>query len=298
MLPVFYAHSNFGGADPDPHQNRFIHNLDNFQLLVNNLRQQHPEITIGIAPHSLRAVTPEQLTELLRNNPNDPVHIHIAEQMAEVKACEQHLGATPVQWLLDNYQIDDRWCLVHATHMNKNEVQQMASSGAVAGLCPITEANLGDGIFDAVNYATANGGFGIGSDSCVRIDLADELRTLEYSQRLRDQKRVRLAPTKTNVGGHLYRQAANGGAQALGQNGGSIAIGKPASFVSLDITTPSLAARSKDAVIDGWVFASRKNPVTDVWVAGNHVIKDKKHQNQQEITANYIKCLRLLLDSN
>ncbi|MCF6292603.1 MAG: formimidoylglutamate deiminase [Robiginitomaculum sp.] len=298
MLPVFYAHSDFGGADPDPHQNRFTHNLDDFQLLINKLRQQHPEIITGIAPHSLRAVTLEQLTELLRNNPNYPVHIHIAEQMTEVRSCEQHLGARPVQWLLDNYQIDDRWCLVHATHMDKNEVKQMANSGAVAGLCPITEANLGDGIFDAVEYAKANGGFGIGSDSCVRIDLADELRTLEYSQRLRDQKRVRLAPTKTSVGGHLYRQAAKGGAQALGQNNGNIAIGETASFISLDTTMPSLAERSKDAIIDGWIFASQNSPVTDVWVAGNHLIKDKAHQNQQEITANYIKCLRRLLDSN
>jgi len=298
MLPVFYAHSDFGGADPDSRQNRFTHNFDDFQLLINNLRQQHPEIITGIAPHSLRAVTPEQLTELLRNNPNGPVHIHIAEQMAEVKVCEQHLGARPVQWLLDNYQIADRWCLGHATHMDKNEVKQMATSGAVAGLCPITESNLGDGIFDAVNYAKASGSFGIGSDSCVRIDLADELRTLEYSQRLRDQKRVRLAPTKTNVGGHLYRQAANGGAQALGQNGGSIAIGKTANFISLDITTPSLAERSKDAVIDGWVFASRENPVTDVWVAGKQVIKAKKHQDQQAITDNYIKCLRGLLSAD
>ena len=295
MLPVFYAHSDFGGAVPDPRQNRFVHDLDNFQLLIDSLRQKNSEIIIGIAPHSLRATTPEQLTELLSNNPNYPVHIHIAEQMAEVRACEQHLGTRPVQWLLDNYQIDDRWCLVHATHMNKNEITQMANSRAVAGLCPITEANLGDGIFAGVDYAKANGKFGIGSDSCVRIDLADELRTLEYSQRLRDQKRVRLAPTKTSVGGHLYRQAAKDGAQALGQNNGNIAIGKTASFVALDATMPSLAGRSKDAIIDGWVFASQKSPVTDVWVLGKQVLKNQNHQKQQEITNDYIKCLRRLL---
>lgn len=295
LLPVFYAHSDFGGKAPEPAQNRFVHNLDSFGQLIEQLKTQNPHIIVGIAPHSLRAVTAAQLTELLNQHPTGPVHIHIAEQIAEVRACQRHTGARPVQYLFDKIEVDDRWCLVHATHMDSDEINQLAKSKAIAGLCPITEANLGDGIFQAVAYGQAGGRFGIGSDSCILIDLPDELRTLEYSQRLRDQRRVRLAPTGKSVGGHLYRQAARGGAQALQQNGGAIKAGAPASFIALDPDLPAFIGRNKDAILDGWIFASAQSTVQQVWVNGKQVVKGSYHIDSQAITKCYADTLISLL---
>jgi formiminoglutamate deiminase len=291
LLPVFYAHSGFGGAAPGAAQARFLHDVDGYQALVDGLRNSHPDRVIGIAPHSLRAATPDELQALLSANPASPVHIHVAEQMAEVEACQAELGARPVRYLLDEIGMDDRWCLVHATHMDSAETRELAASGAVAGLCPITEANLGDGLFDGVAFQQAGGTFGIGSDSCVRIDLAEELRLLEYGQRLQDQGRARMAPIGTSVGGHLYRQAAAGGAQALHQPTGSIAKGQKASFVSLDISHPSLVGRTGDALLDGWIFAAGRSPVQHVWVSGQQRVRQQKHQKQDMITNAYKKAL-------
>ncbi len=296
LLPVFYAHSDFGGAAPGDAQRRFVHEVDDFCALTQNLRR-HTHITHGIAPHSLRAVTPGELSALLNAHPTGPVHIHIAEQMAEVEACTAQFGAPPVRYLLDQFDVDPRWCLVHATHMNAGETIDLAKSGAVAGLCPITEANLGDGIFDGVAYQNGGGKFGIGSDSCVRIDLAEELRLLEYTQRLRDQSRARLAPTGHSIGGHLYRQCAQSGAQALGQVGGQIAPGKMASFIVLDGEQDAIIAREQDAQIDGWIFAQVQNPVQHVWVSGRQVINNRIHAKQDEITRNYKKTLTSLLSA-
>ncbi|MBL4594993.1 MAG: formimidoylglutamate deiminase [Robiginitomaculum sp.] len=295
LLPVFYAHSDFNGQAPKASQRRFVHDVDGFARLVDDCRAQNPKMTIGIAPHSLRAVTPDELHELLAANPTGPVHIHVAEQMAEVEAAKIHLSARPVRWLLEHAGVDERWCLVHATHMDEAEVLDLARSGAVAGLCPMTEANLGDGLFAGSTYLAANGAFGIGSDSCVRIDLAEELRWLEYGQRLRDQKRVRLAPANTSVGGHLYRQAAGNGAQALGQTGGIIAMGAPASFVALDADHPALVGRKYDACLDGWIFGGGASPVQDVWVLGRHLVQGKKHAHSDEITKAYTDVLTSLL---
>ncbi|MBU0866434.1 MAG: formimidoylglutamate deiminase, partial [Alphaproteobacteria bacterium] len=185
LLPVFYAHGNFGGAAPSPGQRRFLSDIDGFAHVLDASRSKLTgDANIGIAPHSLRAVGPDQLAALLAMSPTGPVHIHAAEQEKEVADCVAWSGARPVDWLLDNAAVDARWCLIHSTHLDADEVSRLAASGAVAGLCPITEANLGDGIFPAIDYLAAGGAFGIGTDSNILIDAAGELRALEYSQRL------------------------------------------------------------------------------------------------------------------
>src|ERR1700722_7266428 len=183
LLPVFYAHATFGGAPPRPEQRRFICNVDSFARLVEDCRaliKSDNGETIGIAPHSLRAATPSELSELMSVAGDGPIHIHAAEQIKEVEDCLASLGARPVRWLLDHAGVDAKWCLVHATHMDEEETRDLARSGAVAGLCPITEANLGDGVFNATDYVRAGGRYGVGTDSNVLIGVAAELRQLEY----------------------------------------------------------------------------------------------------------------------
>ena len=195
LLPVFYAHSGFGGQPPGPRQGRFVHSVDDFARLVEGCRAAItalPDGVVGIAPHSLRAVTPDELAAILPLAQGGPVHIHIAEQTREVDDCLAWSGQRPVAWLLDHAPVDRRWCLVHATHMEDAEMRALAASGAIAGLCPITEANLGDGVFPAMDFLAAGGGLGVGSDSNVLIDLAEELRLLEYGQRLTRRSRARL----------------------------------------------------------------------------------------------------------
>src|SRR5580658_3609537 len=187
LLPVFYAHSNFGGAPPVPGQRRFLNDVDQFARLLEASRKaigQLDDANLGVAPHSLRAVTPNELSRVVSLLPRGPIHIHAAEQTKEVDDCVAWSGARPVEWLLDNAAIDERWCLVHATHLTSSEMERLAQSGAVAGLCPITEANLGDGVFPADAYLARKGVFGIGTDSNIQIDPAAELRALEYAQRL------------------------------------------------------------------------------------------------------------------
>ncbi|HWT43727.1 MAG TPA: formimidoylglutamate deiminase, partial [Sphingopyxis sp.] len=194
LLPVFYAHGNFDAAPPSSGQRRFLNDVDGFARLLGASRSKlSGDANMGVAPHSLRAVTPEELTALLTMSPTGPVHIHAAEQVKEVADCVAWSGARPVEWLLDNAGVDERWCLIHSTHLDEREVERLAASGAVAGLCPITEGNLGDGIFPAVDYLAGGGRFGIGTDSNILVDAAQELRALEYSQRLAQRARALLA---------------------------------------------------------------------------------------------------------
>ncbi len=295
LLPVFYAHSGFGGKAPSPQQYRFIHDVDGFLRLLQQITSHHKDIVLGMAPHSLRAVTPDQLYELLTARQSGPIHIHAAEQQQEVKDCMAALGVPPVRWLLDNVDISPKWCLVHATHMQDDEIRDMARSGAIAGLCPVTEANLGDGIFDGASFLSHNGQIGIGSDSCVRIELTEELRLLEYGQRLRDQARAVLAPVGKSVGGNLFRQAAIGGAVALQQNSGTIAPGKRASFVSLDMTQTNLSGRKMDAILDGWIFSCQRPAIEHVWVSGTQMVKNGYHKNHEAITRAYKDLLKKIL---
>jgi len=295
LLPVFYAQGDFDGVSPTPGQRRFLSNPDNFARLVEASRAKLPaDAVLGIAPHSLRAVTPEQLAAILPLAGNGPIHIHAAEQMREVQACLVWSGARPVEWLLDNAPVDARWCLVHSTHVDPNEIARLAASGAVAGLCPITEANLGDGIFPAVEFRAAGGRFGVGTDSNVLIDAAGELRGLEYSQRLSRRKRALLIDAaEPSVGAYLFTAAQQGGAQALGVTSG-LAQGNPADIVSLDLNHPALFGAGAD-LLDRWIFAARPGAIDAVWRGGRQCVAHGRHVDADAIAARYRSTLTHLL---
>ena len=282
LLPVFYAQGGFGGAAANEGQRRFLHDVPSFARLLEHSQRlvaRLPDAVLGMAPHSLRAVTPQQLQELLPLFPRGPVHMHAAEQTGEVEQCLAWSGARPVQWLLDHAPVNERWCLVHATHLDANEVTRLAGSGAVAGLCPITEANLGDGIFPAPGFLAAEGRFGIGTDSNVSISVSDELRQLEYSQRLRDRARNVVAGAAPSTGRTLFGAALRGGSQALGMSAEQtgIAQGAPADFFSLDADAEVFAERSGDALLDSFVFAGARAPIVGVWRAGRKVVSAGRH---------------------
>jgi len=297
LLPVFYAHSDFGGAPPLPQQCRFVHDVDGFQRLIERCRaliRHTPDAVLGLAPHSLRAVTPDEL-HALADMADGPIHIHIAEQTREVEACQAWSGQRPVTWLMEHAPVDARWCLVHATHLDVDEVCAIAASRAVVGLCPITEANLGDGVFPLRDYVNAGGRFGVGSDSNVLIDAAEELRLLEYAQRLVHRARNVLAPDTVSTGRWLYHQAQAGAAQALGVASG-LATGAPADLVELDQSHPSLHARSGDALIDSWVFASgRRSAVRSVWRGGRALVREGRHCDHERIVTRYRTVLTRIL---
>jgi len=294
LLPVFYAHGDFGGAPPSPGQRRFLSDVDGFARLVEASRAKlSGDMKLGVAPHSLRAVTPEELAAILPLA-DGPIHIHAAEQVREVEACVAHSGARPVEWLLDNANIGPRWCLIHSTHLDGRECARLAASGAVAGLCPVTEANLGDGVFPAIDYLAAGGRFGIGTDSNILIDAPGELRALEYSQRLTHRKRALLADAAhPSVGEKLFGAALAGGAQALGVTGG-LTAGAPADIVSLDLGHPALFGAGGD-VLDRWIFAARCGAIDGVWRAGRQVVAAGRHIAIDEISARYRRTLATLL---
>ncbi|KLD70204.1 formimidoylglutamate deiminase [Xanthomonas pisi] len=297
LLPVFYAHSDFGGAAPSAAQRRLIHDIDGFARLLEHCRlslKALPDAVLGLAPHSLRAVTPQQLQALVPLT-DGPIHIHIAEQRREVDACLAWSGQRPVQWLLANAPVAARWCLVHATHVDASELRAIAERGAVVGLCPITEANLGDGLFPMQAFAAAGGRFGVGSDSNVLIDAAEELRLLEYGQRLHRQARNVLAPADVSSGRWLYDQAGDGAAQALGVARHAIQSGAAADLVELDTAHPSLLARSDDALLDSWLFAARATAVRHVWRGGRQVVRDGRHVDRARIATRFAGVLRTVL---
>ncbi|MBB3798578.1 formiminoglutamate deiminase [Xanthomonas arboricola] len=297
LLPVFYAHADFGGVAPSAAQRRLIHDLDGFARLLDDCKgslKPLPDAVLGLAPHSLRAVTPEQLAALVPLT-DGPIHIHIAEQQREVHACLAWSGQRPLQWLLANAPVDARWCLVHATHVDASELQGIVGSGAVVGLCPITEANLGDGLFPMQAFAAAGGRFGVGSDSNVLIDAAEELRLLEYGQRLKLQARNVLAQAGASSGRWLFEQAGEGAAQALGIARSGIRVGASADLLELDPTHPALLARNDDALLDSWLFAARGGAVRTVWRAGQPVVRDGRHVDRARIAARFAGVLRSLL---
>ncbi len=296
LLPVFYAHSDFGGAAPLPAQGRFLHDVDGFAALLDGCRQAlrgTPDAVLGLAPHSLRACTPQQL-QALPALVDGPIHIHIAEQVREVEACLAWSGQRPVAWLLDNAAVDARWCVVHATHLQEEEVRGIAGSGAVAGLCPVTEANLGDGLFPMREFVRHGGRFGVGSDSNVLIDAAEELRLLEYGQRLALRGRNVVSPGELSSGRWLYQQAQDGAAQALGV-AARLAAGAPADLVELDTRHPSLHGRAGDALLDSWVFAARGGAVRSVWRNGRQWVRDGRHVRRDEVAARYRAALQRIL---
>ncbi|MDJ0956928.1 MAG: formimidoylglutamate deiminase, partial [Arenicellales bacterium] len=301
-LPVLYRFGDFGSKAPRPEQSRFINDNDAYLQIVSQIVEQtadDPNTSFGIAPHSLRAVNPDLLDEVIDHSPNDnhPIHIHIAEQSKEVNACIEWSGTRPVEWLLTHYNIDHRWCLVHATHMTEAETKQLAQTGAVVGLCPSTEANLGDGLFNATTYIQSNGGFGIGSDSQISVNPVEELRWLEYVQRLHHQTRnVVVRDEYTSTGRFLFERSVSGGAKASGRKIGKLETGYRADFIVLDMEHPLLCDRVGDAVLDSWIFSGNANVVRHVFVGGHQVIKDGVHDVENEISSAFKNTLRQLSD--
>lgn len=294
LLPVFYAHSGFGGAQPIEGQRRFINSVDSFSRLMERCGTLVAGIEtarIGIAPHSLRAATPDELKAILPLAKDGPIHIHIAEQVKEVEDCVSWSGARPVEWLLANAPVDDRWCLIHATHMTDDETRSMARSGAIAGLCPITEANLGDGTFPATRFLHEGGRFGIGSDSNVMISLPGELAQLEYSQRLARRARNVIANPDGSTGRALFDHAVAGGNAALASQVG-LSEGCEADMVSLDCSeAPHL---SRDQILDHWIFAGGIR-VDSVWAGGRKLVEGGRHRLRDSISQRFRKALGELM---
>ena len=295
LLPVHYQ---FGGVDRrslGPGQHRFSTTPDEFAILLDAaeaaLRHLPADAGIGVAPHSLRAVSPEALTLCEGLRPGRPLHMHLAEQRSEIDEVEAARGCRPVEWLLDNHSPDRRWTLIHLTHMTENETRRLAATGAVAGLCPITESSLGDGIFNGTIWRQAGGPIGFGSDSNIRISLIEELRTLEYSQRLRDNARAVLAEPGRSTGRVLYETGLDGGATAAGRETGAIAAGLWADLCAVSLDNPILYGRRGDEFLDSFVFAGGDGLVRNVWAAGRHVVRDGRHLDHDRITADYLACI-------
>jgi formimidoylglutamate deiminase len=298
LLPVHYAQGGVDGRPLAGGQLRFGNDLDRFQTLQARageiLRGLPADTALGAAPHSLRAVPPRDLAALAAAT-EGPFHMHIAEQEKEIDETLAVFGARPVEWLLDHAEIGERWCLIHCTHMTETETLRLAASGAVAGLCPVTEANLGDGIFDGARFLQAGGRFGVGSDSNIRITVAEELRQLEYSQRLRERARVVLAGAGQSAGRNLYDRALAGGAQALGRDAGAIAQGRFADLVAIDTERDGLPGLSGDRLVDGFVFAGSSRSVTDLWSAGRHAVREGRHVAREAIAKRYGAVLAAIL---
>ena len=290
-LPVFYMQGGLNDKKLAEGQLRFGNDLEQYLRILDqtqdSLRDAPEDYLLGMAPHSLRAVSPESLKEILEARSSGTVHIHIAEQLKEVEEIQTHFGARPVEWLLENVEVDSRWCLIHATHMTQEETQNLAKSGAVVGLCPITEANLGDGVFDGTELLLSGGKYGIGSDSNVRISLTEELRLLEYSQRLVRKERNVMTSKTGSVGRALYDDSLAGGAQALSRKSGSIVPGNWADLLTLDAEALTLSGCTEDEILDRWIFSGDDSLVHEVWSAGRQMVADGQHIRHDEIERKY-----------
>lgn len=300
LLPVLYRFGNFGQAPSVHGQRRFVNQRDAYQRLLEDSAaaiRDLPDARLGVAPHSLRAVALDDLGWVSSLRPNDPIHIHVAEQVPEVEASLKITGRRPVELLMDAVPLDRRWCLIHATHLTDAERDGIALSGAVAGLCPITESSLGDGIFDGVRYAQAGGAYGVGSDSNIQIDAGSELRQLEYSQRLRDRRRALFAEETASTGLALWQGACAGGARACGRAIGAIAPGHRADFITLDTDHPALVGRGGAEAVDSAIFAANALPLRDVVVGGRSVVRDGRHSARDSVRGRFAAVMRRLLSA-
>ena len=292
MLPTLYRYGGFGGQEAAEGQRRFLNGPERFLRIYSVLQAESrddPLRRVGISPHSLRAVTAELLSEVMNGiDSNSTIHIHVAEQQKEVADCIAWCGKRPIEHLLDTFNPNERWTAIHATYMTANETHRLARSGVVAGLCPTTEANLGDGIFPATDFLAAGGAMAIGSDSHITVSPAEDLRMLEYSQRLRDQTRNALADGPgRSTGRRLYEAALAGGAKSMAQPVGAIATGFRADITVLDAAHPALAGRRGDSALDTWLFSAGNAVVKDVYVAGRAAIADRHHREEERIAARF-----------
>ena len=291
LLPTLYMTGGFDGRALSERQRRFGFDIDDYLSLLRQLvKMENAALRIGVALHSLRAVPEAAMREVLAAEVTRsmPIHIHIAEQIGEVQDCLALRNARPVEWLLDNLPVDARWCLVHATHMTAQETQRLAQSGAVAGLCPTTEANLGDGLFPLKAYIDDNGVLGIGSDSHISVSPVEELRWLEYGQRLVTRHRnIAVSAANHSVGETLHAAALRGGAQAAGGAIDKIETGTRADLIVLDEDSALLAGRDETSLIDTLLFAGNANLVRHVMANGEWVVRDFRHRDEERIAERY-----------
>ncbi|MGB5864526.1 MAG: formimidoylglutamate deiminase [Sulfitobacter sp.] len=301
LLPVHYQFGGCDGRGLGAGQIRFGNTFEQFQTLhaaaSSAVGTACADTNIGAAPHSLRAVGTADLASYHTAFPTGPLHMHLAEQKAEVAEVAHHWGARPVTWALNNMEFDTRWCLIHCTQMTPAETIALAQTDAVAGLCPITESSLGDGIFDAVRWLDHSGAIAVGSDSNIRISLSEELRTLDYSQRLRDGSRAALASMDKSTGRRMYHKILQGGAQAAGRDTGHIEAGAWADMLSLDTTSEHMWGRTGDTALDSWIFAGDDRLVRDVWSGGRHMVENGQHVSRGSIVAAYKRILDDLKDA-
>jgi len=306
MLPVLYCHAGFGELPANDGQKRFINSITKFNELVSDcfaLSSNYSNTNVGIAPHSLRAVDKKALHNAVNHvrhlDEKAPIHIHIAEQQKEVDDCTEHYGERPVQWLLNNVSLDEQWCLIHATHINEQERQGIIANKAIAGICPTTEANLGDGIFPTTEFLLEGGTFAIGSDSHISVNPVEELRWLEYAQRLIKQQRAILASSdQASVGQNLWQKAALGGAQSTNSNTGELSIGKQADLLVLKNKNMKLFAHNERYFLDSLIFASQQNMISDVMVNGQWVVKEGQHALEQSVAIQFTDILEHLSRNN
>lgn len=297
MLPVLYSYADFQQQPLRDDQRRFNTNVEQILSIIEALEgQRNAQVEVGVAPHSLRAASTEQIRAVVTGMPTGrPVHIHIAEQMREVNACIAATGKRPVELLFDTQTVDERWCLVHATHLNSQEVASMASSKSVAGICTSTEGNLGDGFFELPSYIAAGGRFGIGTDSHVSQSVVEEIRWLEYGQRLRAQGRnIASVQGQRRVADYLWQQCLQGGAQASGRMVGALKVGHRADMISFDDQHPNLQNLSVADVLSSVVFTGNDNLIKDVFVGGQQVVQSGRHRDQERIQMNYVSCMQQL----
>lgn len=290
LLPVLYQTGGYAGKEPNPGQRRFISDPEMLLTIIDAVRTVHasdPQVKVGVAPHSPRQVTADGMKAVIEGltamDAHAPIHIHVAEQENDVSESVEFTGLRPVEWTMENFDVGPRWCLIHATHLTGNETTAMAQSGAVAGLCPTTEANLGDGIFPLLPYLEAGGHFGIGSDSHISVGVIEELRWLEYGQRLIKRRRnLTAAGPGQSTGVRLYDGALRGGAQASGRMLGKLAEGCRADFLVLDPEHPQLVGRSGDRLIDSLIFSGNSSPMQEVWIAGKRMVVNGRHVREQD----------------
>ncbi|MEC3861748.1 formimidoylglutamate deiminase [Mesobacterium sp. TK19101] len=298
LLPVLYTHGGCDGRALAGGQLRFGNDVDRYAALLDGAQAAlgpRPDAVLGLSAHSLRAVSPDVAAALPQMRAGAPIHMHVAEQKAEAAEVHAAHGARPVELALNAVGVDARWCLIHCTQMTDAETAGLAQSGAVAGLCPVTEASLGDGIFPAADFAARGGRFGVGTDSNIRISLAEELRLLEYGQRLRDRARAVLADAGVSTGRRMYDAALAGGAQAAGRATGAIRVGMWADLLTLNASAVDLIGRRGDAILDAFTFA-RGDAINEVWSAGRAVVRQGTHVARAAVERRYAMRLARILD--
>ena len=296
LLPVVYERGGCDNRELEGGQLRFHNNIDTFEELYNQIKvflSKNENFSLGVAAHSLRAVKNETLNKII-DLTNGPIHIHAAEQVKEVEEIKSFYKMPPVEFLFENFDINKRWCLIHCTQMSELETELLSKSGAVAGLCPVTEANLGDGIFNGFQYNERKGFYGIGTDSNINISLTEELKTFEYSQRLLNRKRAVISNQKKSTGRKLFDDCLEGGARALQINNGKIQKGLNADLISLPNTNNELDGLKDDKILDYWIFSSRENDVQKLWNKGKCLVENGKHLNFDDIQSNYRKTIKNL----